>query len=478
MTLRTLFSLLFLSLVLSACGTSAENDNAEKVPWASASFVAPLATEITFTNAGSNTRNLDLDLHRYHIDLDGVVPDSLAPGESYTVTVDVHRPRYLFYRSGRHESLRLFLPGRPRILVHGDSTITETGPFAAEYAYLDRVLMPINPVGRRPPVVDDIAQFQKEHYQSSLTHLDTISKPDGLPAYVDPLIKRTLEVDSYSEAFGTRFYLRFFYKDTLDIAMEMRDSLRTILARPRYYHTPQYSRAFEGLSVYEGEPLNDPALSVSTNNRRSITYGYLSSFPVADRFEDAVATRLVEDIANPRVYLGKMENIDTLKGALSAEYLAVIDKTERSAIERSAAPNGMAELVAARLSLPDGTVAAASSLSEKPLRLYKFWFAGCYPCLVQQPYEEKLLSAHPDVELIYVVHSTAKKTWLSYLDEHQPPAGHQLFTGRSELDLVKAAAGTTGAPTYVMTDADGKVICRPCPKPNDPLLETMMEESR
>jgi hypothetical protein len=36
---------------------------------------------------------------------------------------------------------------------------------------------------------------------------------------------------------------------------------------------------------------------------------------------------------------------------------------------------------------------------------------------------------------------------------------------------------TTGAPTCVMVNAQGETICRPCPKPSDPLLGTMIEEA-
>jgi hypothetical protein len=36
---------------------------------------------------------------------------------------------------------------------------------------------------------------------------------------------------------------------------------------------------------------------------------------------------------------------------------------------------------------------------------------------------------------------------------------------------------TTGAPTCLMVNAQGETICRPCPKPSDPLLGTMIEEA-
>jgi hypothetical protein len=43
--------------------------------------------------------------------------------------------------------------------------------------------------------------------------------------------------------------------------------------------------------------------------------------------------------------------------------------------------------------------------------------------------------------------------------------------------LIKGVAGTTGAPTYVMTDATGEITCQPYPKPDDPLLKTIITEA-
>lgn len=174
------------------------------VPWAAAGFIDPVITNITFVNEGSESRNLDVDLRHYRDNLDIIAPDSLAPGDSFTVYVELHHPRYLFYRSAGHQSLRPLLPGRHRILIHRDSAVVESGPYALEYDYLDRVLMPLNPVGRQPSELTDLMAYKSEAYRASHLHLDTTPTPIDLPSYVPAFLATALEAGAYQEALSLR----------------------------------------------------------------------------------------------------------------------------------------------------------------------------------------------------------------------------------------------------------------------------------
>ncbi|MEL7162470.1 MAG: hypothetical protein AAFN92_17060, partial [Bacteroidota bacterium] len=454
---------LSLLLFLTTCSPATDPNSAENVPWAEATFLKPALTKLTFTNGDTLPRNLDVDLRRYRENLDRAAPDSLAPGASYTATVAIHRPRYFFYRSGEHESLRPLLPGRNRHLTLSAGKVTESGPYATEYDYLDAVLIPLNPVGRRPSPPESLLTHVEESLLGAIQHRDTVPVPEGLPEYVAPFLDRSLRVGAYYETFTLRSYLKFFYADTLAVPTALRDSVHQLLQKPGNYQTLNYTDLFEALAMLEGEPAANPDYSISTNNRTAIARAYLTGFPTPERAHDAVATHLAKDLTDSRVFLNKMELIDTLKTLLPDSYLAALASIEETALARATSPDGLTNFLTTSWLTPTGDEMAPGLRSERPLRLLKFWFAGCYPCLVQQPHERELLAAYPDVELIYVVHSTKEDQWLTYLEKHTPPAARHFFVKKT--DSVLAAAGTTGAPTYVMIDAAGEIICRPCAKP-------------
>ena len=71
---------------------------------------------------------------------------------------------------------------------------------------------------------------------------------------------------------------------------------------------------------------------------------------------------------------------------------------------------------------------------------------------------------------MYVTHSTAGQVWPEYLAKHAPPAHRHFRVGSSQIKALTAAIGTTGAPTYVLLDGEGKAVALPAPKPEDPLL--------
>lgn len=371
----------------------------------------------------------------------------------------------------------MLLPGRPRHLEYTGNAVTEQGDFALEYTYLDKVLLPLDEAGRYPPDITDLDTYRADESATGKAHLDAVARPVDLPDYIVPLLERTLALRSYGNTLQMRSYYKFFKKDTLELSVVFVDSINVLLEQPGYYQTPGYIGLQESLAMYAGESTYQSA-SASANNYAAITAGYLTGdYPAANRRHDAVASFLVRTITDPRVYSGKMENIDTLRQTLPAGHQAKLTKIEAAAIARSAGDNGFPEFLSTPLANPAGAFVQPAELTDKPLRLYKFWFAGCYPCLVQQPFEAALLAKYPQVELIYVVHNTAPDDWQSYLTMHTPPAGHQLYTDGNQIGLVKSAAGTTGAPTYVMADKDGELVCRPCPKPSDELLGEMIERA-
>lgn len=476
MKLHLTLTLTFLSVLFCAC-SGVDPEETRLYPWAEATFAEPREATIRITNGGSAARDLGFDLRRYHENLGKELPDSLTPGATAFVTVRTHHPRYFYLGAGNYHQHHLLLPGRSRHLILEDSTAREMGEFAAEYDYLDGVLQPLNPARRQAPKIENLQDFYTAESEKVRRHLDTVFPPAGLPAYVDPLMRRIARLHPYEDVLSMQHYYKLFYKDTMELSSALVIALDSLVRQPVTYQTPQYEMMQQGLAARHVRLDWDPAESFKSNRAAAMLAGLLNGFPLPERQHDAMADYAAQQIGNSYVFSGKMEIIDTLRKSLPEAYRRRLDTIERRAIELAASPNGLAEFIKTEFEDPNGEIKSVAGLTTKPLRLLKFWFAGCYPCILQQPHEEKIIANYPDVDLVYVAHSTDPGQWQPYLDRHRPPTDLQLYVPLKKRALIEAAAGTTGAPTYVMISAAGETICRPCPKPEDPLLGKMIAEA-
>ncbi|CAH0998750.1 hypothetical protein LEM8419_00098 [Neolewinella maritima] len=470
---RVLLAALSLILLFGSCSA---DPNTEQVPWQSASFVDPIPTTITFVNAGSSAREISGRVQDYHLDLGVILPDSLQPGDSIRVALDLYRPRYVFYQSEYNVNLRMVLPGLDRVLVHTDSEMVEVGHYALEYAYIDRVILPLNLIGRQPPTETNLVKLQQAHFQNAKAHFDTVTIPEGLPSYIPSLLLRTLELASFFESTMSHNYHLFFLEDTVPVPAIMLDSIESLLAQEAYYQSPTYTDVMINWAQIVAEENYDTSYGSSTNLMTARANAYIK-FPITSRRADAIADHLAGLIVDQRVYLNKEENILKLKQHLPPAHLVTITDLERSTIARSTSIEGLQQFLESKWEIPNGSQQTIGKKGEMKFRLLKFWFAGCMPCLKEQPHEQKFLTEHPEVELIYVAHSTRPDTWKSYLEEHRPPTQRQYLIPHAGLKDVVAAAGTTGAPTYVLVDSDGSPVCQPCPKPSDPLLSDFVSQN-
>lgn len=472
-----LFALLLL-LTIASCGRAPKNAIANEVPWSEATFIRSDSTIITIENNTTEVLALGLDDIRGCYFAQGkMVPDSLFPTESFAITVAMHHPDQFFVSLGKVRSIRPLLPGHDRHFTQDGGQLEERGPEAELYNYFDAVLEPFNRVGRFPPEISDVADYWNANREAAQAHYDSIPRPPGLPAYLEGVVLRSLDLQAAQEALFVRDYRKFFYADTLMVPAFMVDSIQRLLQQPDYYHAINHRVVYESLVRYLAEPAYDQEQSLSTNYKGAVTNAYLKTgYPLPEKQTDAMAVFLLTVATNPKVYSGKMQYMDTLRQVLPADYREAVARVERELQARNTSREGLTDFLTTPLAtLADGEVAPAVYGSKK-FRLYKFYFAGCTPCLWQMPDEEELLATYDNVDLLYVVHSTPEVAWRKYVDKYQPPATHHLRTKRDQIELIKGAAGSTGAPIYVLTDTEGEVICRPCPKPSDPLLAEIIAQ--
>ena len=458
----TPYAFLLLCWLLSACAP----DPDARPPWAGVTFTDPLTTSFTVRNDTKTARPLALSTEFVPELPPGAYPDSLGPGEVATVELDLHRPVDIFLRLGGHESLRPLLPGQDRILLLGERGLRNAGERADVYAYLDERLLPIRPVGRQPEATDDLGRYLdtlRQRYRDSIRR----PTPPAPADWVTEFTEREAELLAAFDTYGLRGYYRFFYADTLALPVSLQSLADRLLADPAYADNLTLPSLLYVRAYHAGE-LRYPELgSARARNDRLITDYLADSLPPSPHRDDLIANYVLTEQADDRLYSGKPENLARLTALLPTDYRAQLLRNQPGP---DADDGELLAILRAPLDNQRGERAVPLSNRGAPVTLYKFWFEGCYPCLVQQPHEAELLAKFPDLGLEYVAFKTARDRWQPYLDRHEPPTDHHWFV---PVDWPLRS----GAPTYVLVDREGEVRCRSCPKPSDPLLGRMIREA-
>ena len=467
--------LLCLPVLLFTCGPAPSPSDEHALPWAEASFLTPIPTPIILVNASDTTWQLAADLRDYTPAVGDVLPDSLHSGETVTVTPVIARPHQMFVGLGHHRSLRVLLPGYSRTLRYDDSRkMPETGPNTELYSHLDGAFAPLHPMPFYPPEITDITAYFDSVSREFTAHLDTLPARPDLPEWVRPLIEREAWLLALQRPLHTRAYRAFFYKDTLAVAEAYLDTVRRALESPLAYHTPSFNDLLGAYSRYLGETGPHQTAGASTRNNWALATTLLSNYPAPAYRHDAIANMATGETGDLRLYDGKAQIIDTLTASLPADYQERIRIFTDSIAASRRDDGALRAFLTTPFENEAGELVTPLAVRGRSKTLYKFWFAGCYPCIVQQPHERELMAEHPDLEVVYVAFSTDRERWLPYLKEHDAPASANLYVPEEQTEVVRDALGRLGAPIYLLLDADDEVRCVNCPKPDDPLLEGLL----
>lgn len=474
----------FILLVLLSCFVCACPDlvgppdtvakSPSDLPWAAATFLEPVATTLTFANHGDERIGFSPHLRDYFVDISLLFPDSLAVGEEVTVSVDLTSPIYLILRIGGLETMRVVVPGFPRVLAFDGIQLNEESSEQAVYDYLDTALTPINPVGYYPPEIDNVPAYRDTLIREFTAHLDSLQRPATVPEWAEALIRQDVELKLLHEPLHVRAYRRFFFADTLAVETVYMDSVARLLQRPAAYHAPTYLQLHHTLANYRAETGTRQEEEAATRNYWSYTEALLDGYPIPSKRDDATAAFLSRQIGTPYLFGGKAQIIDALTASLPPAYREKIAAFSEEVAKRNSSDEGLRAFLDTPLENGAGEISTPLDIRRQPKTLYKFWFAGCYPCLLQQPAERELLAAYPDLEIVYVAYATDKENWLPYLKEHDAPATANLYVPEGQTKLVRDALGQLGAPTYLLLDATGEVVCSSCLKPSDPAFKELL----
>ncbi|NJC26917.1 TlpA family protein disulfide reductase [Neolewinella antarctica] len=462
------FTLLLSLAFLCTCNRAQPTD---EVPWKGASFLQPVTTSLTVVNASADTLELDISTRDVPDFVEGDYPGKLLPGDSATVSLDIFVAADCFVGLGFNHSLRPLLPGLDRKLVLTDS-MRNAGPWEAHYTYLDGNLLPIRPAGRQPEMTDTLDHLRTEltaRYAASWSQ----TKADAPAVWLDSFVRHEVDLAVLSDVFDKKGYMQFFYGDTLTISPQLLSRADLILNNPDYYDNVLYNRLIGSVAMYTHQGPADASSSAGARNYGRISDYLITKFPLPQQRSESLSAFAFNQQADQRMYEGKDENLARIRKELSPAYLRRLDEQQGRLIAARSNASGIKILLNSELLTTTGDVAKPSDKRTKPLTLYKFWFEGCYPCIVQQPAEAKLLERYPELELVYVAFETARKNWLPYIEKHQPPPAKHFYLSKQQKPILIDALGSVGAPTYVLVHEE-EVVCRQCPKPDDPLLEKMI----
>jgi thiol-disulfide isomerase/thioredoxin len=145
------------------------------------------------------------------------------------------------------------------------------------------------------------------------------------------------------------------------------------------------------------------------------------------------------------------------------------------------------------MALPDinGDTVRLSGLRGKVLYI-DFWGTWCYPCLQEFPYSLELHEqfSNEPVEFVFIglqgggdqveewkqfVRGERSLSWASFLEQQVYPGVQLLAEGQFHNPELKPYR-ISSAPTYMLVDAEGRIVRARAPRPSDPETEGMLRE--
>jgi hypothetical protein len=467
-------SILYVLILLgSACSA-----DQEKIPWMATDFANPVETRFTIKNISDADVFFHLGHARTSQRLNTVVPDTLLAGEQISVSFPMHVPDNLFLVAGDLQQKITLLPGLDRSTLYRPEELYEGGVHREVYQYflqLER-LYPTESTGKEYNVdLDKLIDLKRSQAERAVDSFSTITSPVWLPA----VLQAHVDYRHANMVFKYTDYNWFLYKDRVLLPDTMVVWAEHLLAQEKFKYTIDYSELLSSYTRYRRRNDPEPKDSVSvagTINYDAIAKAYVKSFPVPRYQNDAIALQLEELYYHNSQFSGREEIIQTMRYALPSDYRKVLDSIQAKTGSEEYDHQALKKLFETPLVHPFSGTQTINELSGSSLKLFKFWFAGCHACLLQQPFERKLLKEFYRLDFVTVCYATDQDVWSSYITQH-PIQGTHLYVEKINQQLLVSALGGIGAPRYLLVDGSGNIICHDCPKPEDEALVKLIRNS-
>ena len=392
---------------------------------------------------------------------------SLLPGKRTNVTADIFQPLSVFVEVNDIPTIRTTFPGMDRHLVWTGDAFENRGVHVLPYDYYDDHTEELTRPGNAPAIEN------LDEYGDTLTarYLAYDATAKGVEPWLADFTRRSVAVEIPYRQMHLRAFYAFMMADTLFVSDSLNTRVRAQINDPENFNVPAYVDLWRVDVHYQAELRGEHKWP---QKDRAITQWIIDSFPFSGKQYDAIASMLYNQLHEERMYEGKEENMESMLEVLPNDYRAKLDRVAAELEAERATDDGDQVFLAHELVDLDGGRTTANAARRKPNTLFKFWFAGCKPCIMQQPAEAQLLQDYPDLEIVYVAFKTRKDIIPDYLAKHQPPTDRHLYLPMEETAVMRAATGRAAAPTYLLVMGE-EVVCRNCPNPSDASLEEMLQ---
>ena len=440
------------------------------------SFPNPVRTQLTFINDAEAPLAFGVWPAYTLVGLGSNLPDSLAAGDSLSVRMDLPGPRRIIVATGSRSMGYDLLPGKDRRVRLTAAGHRNRGLHRAAYDLLDRgeawVPTTIGPEWTALAYDDFLDSMRRLGAAAD----DTVRALSGDPD-IRNLLAANLRLRALKHQAGYASFRSFFYHEKNEVPRWLADSAYHALDAHPYGTTAEHKDLYQALIVAETLASMDSTaekLSAGTRNYTAFMERFLA-LPNSDRGHTARAELVMEMIGTNRDFTDRQLIQDSLLAALPPAYRRRVLRYA-DAFARTQGSAGLQSLFASMLPEERADSLRLREARETDLTLYKFWFAGCVPCIRQYPAERELLDRYPDLRMHTIAFSTKPDNWRAYLEGRRPPGSRHFFVSDADRPLLKSAVGDIGAPYYVLTRADS-VVCRSCPKPSDPLIREYLTPS-
>ena len=459
-------------LVVFSCAPAQEKKG-------TASFPAPVPTRFTLVNAIDSTLDVTFWPEYALTDFGRQTPDTLAAGDSLTVVLELHQPGFVVTEMAFRRNYYDLLPGQDRTVVYDAAANVTKGPHAVTYHALDRTKewLPWT-IGAELTglLYEDFLEHMEELGVRALDSLRVFKREHPeLPADLANRMETKIRLRALKNMTGYTNYRRFFYGEENALPPWLNDTVDAALAAYTYGDVPDYGELLTSLTIVRQNATMDVAQekqSAATRNYTALQLAYLE-LPDDPTGYTARGDLAMEIIGKDRDFTDREVIVDSLLSSIPEDYRRRV-LNYREAFAASRDESGLQALLTSRLLEEQGDSVRVAEQRNSRLTLYKFWFAGCYPCIVQYPRERDLLTRFPELQIHTVAFKTKSEDWSAYLQNRRPPGDRHFFVAPDRSKLVEEALGSLGAPQYVLV-GEGEVLCRSCPKPSDPLLVQTIE---
>lgn len=484
--LRVVLLLSVFGALTAGCSDGEERKNTE-LPWSDVTFVDPIPTTLSFINQSADTLDLRVT-YEWELPLLGrELPDTLWPGDSFLFNISLYRPEDFVIDARYRRIFYALYPGMDRRIVYGPFKNTGVGINADIYAPADSVeTWDPTSVGQSTIglPLNEFIEHVSGLRDTSVARLQRYAARTNQPAWVVNLLQRRLTHKMLHRFATYPGYYRYFYQQKIQLPPAIAVELDAQARSDGFLDGSMHQDILLSTAIYQHRLITeaDSIIEESRAERYTTVVDFIEQLPDTLSHKASILAALIDDeIRNGHDYAGKEELIYNAMKVLPASYakrLNQIDqrlselRTEQNSLNDTSQLLTLLSTPFERRNLANGDLL---NVRQKPLTLYKFWFAGCYPCLRLQPVEAELRKQYTDLEIISVAFSTKIDKWKPYLKRHQPPADAFFYIPEQQKGLVRRGMGSLGAPQYLLLGPDDEVICRACPKPDDPSLRSLIQ---